>query len=195
MSAQRALSSQSCSTSAPTSAFSRAHHMIRCNASSSDTPRQDSRHKQLFSKGYSTGCYVQRPPPQIVSSRNGVGPAVMQGLGTPLPAQQSYLVQNSQSDSYDVTEFVAETLLPTRTGKYRLRGYRHTVGPLGNSKPQKWVKAKILKHIFKCIQSQPQFSQECVGLASEQESWRSQPVILLTHFVPGGGCCIFSRSA
>lgn len=25
------------------------------------------------------------------------------------------------------TEFVAETLLPTKTGKFRLRGYRHTV--------------------------------------------------------------------
>jgi hypothetical protein len=26
------------------------------------------------------------------------------------------------------TEFVAETLLPTQQGKFRLRGYRHTVG-------------------------------------------------------------------
>lgn len=29
------------------------------------------------------------------------------------------------------TQFVAETLLPTRTGNYRLRGYRHTVRPSG----------------------------------------------------------------
>ncbi len=56
----------------------------------------------------------------------------MQGLGTPLPNQHSEVVQKSLPDSYDVTEFVAETLLPTRTGKYRLRGYRHTVSVLCN---------------------------------------------------------------
>ncbi len=127
MNLQRALSSQSCSTSAPTSALSRAYHPIWCNAASSDASRSDSKHRQHFSKGYSTGCYVQRPPPQIVSSGTGAGPAVMQGLGTPLPNRQSESVSTLASQPYDVTEFVAETLLPTRTGKYRLRGYRHTV--------------------------------------------------------------------
>jgi hypothetical protein len=127
MNSQRALSSQSCSTSAPSSVAPRVHHPIWCNAQSSDGAKPEVRHRQPFSKGYSTGCYVQRPPPQIVSSRNGVGPAVMQGLGTPLPNQHSEVVQESLPGTYDVTEFVAETLLPTRTGKYRLRGYRHTV--------------------------------------------------------------------
>ncbi|BDA48205.1 GTP cyclohydrolase-2 [Coccomyxa sp. Obi] len=50
----------------------------------------------------------------------------MQGLGTPLPNHQSKSLSTLASEPYDVTEFVAETLLPTRTGKYRLRGYRHT---------------------------------------------------------------------
>ncbi|KAK9804271.1 hypothetical protein WJX72_004231 [[Myrmecia] bisecta] len=31
------------------------------------------------------------------------------------------------TESYDKTLFVAETLLPTRTGRFRLRGYRHSV--------------------------------------------------------------------
>lgn len=129
MNLQRALSSQSCSTSAPTSVPTRAHHTIWCNAASSDASRPDSKHRQHFSKGYSTGCYVQRPPPQTASSGNGAGPAVMQGLGTPLPNQQSNSISALASEPYDVTEFVAETLLPTQTGKYRLRGYRHTVFP------------------------------------------------------------------
>jgi len=36
------------------------------------------------------------------------------------------------------TEFVAETLLPTQQGKFRLRGYRHTVR--GTGLGSKWTK-------------------------------------------------------
>jgi hypothetical protein len=48
------------------------------------------------------------------------------------------------------TAFVAETLLPTRNGKYRLRGYRHTV----RDQPQTvlWnadrARIKLMKHVF-----------------------------------------------
>lgn len=37
------------------------------------------------------------------------------------------------------TEFVAETLLPTRNGKFRLRGYRHKVGAISHEMQSVWA--------------------------------------------------------
>ena len=51
----------------------------------------------------------------------------MQGLGSNRPKQRLQDGAAPQEQPFDCTEFVAETLLPTLTGKYRLRGYRHTV--------------------------------------------------------------------
>ncbi|CAK0785930.1 hypothetical protein CVIRNUC_009143 [Coccomyxa viridis] len=50
----------------------------------------------------------------------------MQGLGSNRPKQRLQDGAAPQEQPFDCTEFVAETLLPTLTGKYRLRGYRHT---------------------------------------------------------------------
>ena len=54
----------------------------------------------------------------------------MQGLGSNRPKQRLQDTAAPQEQPFDCTEFVAETLLPTLTGKYRLRGYRHTVTSL-----------------------------------------------------------------
>ena len=51
----------------------------------------------------------------------------MQGLGATAPKQRDMGDIGPQEPLFDCTEFVAETLLPTVSGKYRLRGYRHTV--------------------------------------------------------------------
>ena len=51
----------------------------------------------------------------------------MQGLGSSRPKQRLQDGAAPQEQPLDCTEFIAETLLPTLTGKYRLRGYRHTV--------------------------------------------------------------------
>ena len=51
----------------------------------------------------------------------------MQGLGATAPKQRVMGDTGPQEPLFDCTEFVAETLLPTVSGKYRLRGYRHTV--------------------------------------------------------------------
>jgi hypothetical protein len=57
-----------------------------------------------------------------------VGPAIVQGLGNSLPHKSNGDGRNlPRAEAYDRTDFVAETLLPTASGKYRLRGYRHTV--------------------------------------------------------------------
>ena len=60
---------------------------------------------------------------------NGAAP---QGFGVATPA--AHFVSESTTHSYVEsetarvsTDFVAETLLPTTSGKYRLRGYRHTL--------------------------------------------------------------------
>ena len=76
-----------------------------------------------------TGCHLRSPHLQQLASRgNGNGPAVMQGLDSSLPRRKADPDGSTAAgEPYDVTEFVAETLLPTRSGKFRLRGYRHTV--------------------------------------------------------------------
>lgn len=51
----------------------------------------------------------------------------MQGLGSSPQQQRLQDRSGAQEQPFDCTEFVAETLLPTLSGKYRLRGYRHTV--------------------------------------------------------------------
>ena len=42
-----------------------------------------------------------------------------------LPSQE--MLKKAEEQGLVWTKFVAETLLPTRQGKFRLRGYRHTV--------------------------------------------------------------------
>lgn len=46
----------------------------------------------------------------------------------PLPRPVGYRGSGTLvAEELSSTAFVAETLLPTKTGEYRLRGYRHTV--------------------------------------------------------------------
>ena len=72
------------------------------------------------------GCALPRRPvpPQIVADGAAEGVALPARLAGKLGLGRAALL----GTELDRTEFVAETLLPTRTGKYRLRGYRHTVG-------------------------------------------------------------------
>ena len=130
-SSQRILSSQNASTSAPSqSAAGKSQRTARCSASQPEGGKQDQRQRRplVRTEWIGTGCHLSRPPPQSASSKgNGSGPAVMQGLGSTLPRGQPVDPGGRPGEPYDVTEFVAETLLPTRSGKFRLRGYRHTV--------------------------------------------------------------------
>lgn len=72
---------------------------------------------------------------------NGVRrPALVQQvasqLGTLHPAGGSAADGGGAESPRSWTKFVAETLLPTQHGKFRLRGYRHTVGGGGGGKLQ-----------------------------------------------------------
>ena len=127
--AQRVASSQFCSTSSSPAhelhSDSTARWRVR---SSAEQPRSESRQRAHVRKEWvGVGCPLPRGPHRPVSSNNGSGPAVMQGLGSNPPKQRLQDGAAPQEQPFDCTEFVAETLLPTLTGKYRLRGYRHTV--------------------------------------------------------------------
>jgi hypothetical protein len=97
------------------------------NAWHSDTARS------IQVQHLSTGCNLQRrpnPPRRLknadrdLASINGATVVSYNaGNGSPLIS-----AEGAEALKYSVTEFVAETLLPTRSGKFRLRGYRHSVG-------------------------------------------------------------------
>lgn len=118
----RALSGLFCSTSRqPESLF------IRCGASRADASRHE---PWLPVQGpgvgswVGTGCNLQRRPqlPQI-SSKVREGAAIVQGL-QPSPNGNGV---SRDGDSFVSTQFVAESLIPTHCGKYRVRAYRHSV--------------------------------------------------------------------
>ena len=130
---QRVLSGQSCSTSAPAQQAP-ARQAARCSSTGQEGQYSDQRQHRspLRTHWIGTGCQLRSPHPlqqqQQASRGNGSGPAVMQGLGSTLPRGKIIEADASPAgEPYDVTQFVAETLLPTRSGKFRLRGYRHTV--------------------------------------------------------------------
>ncbi|KAK9827454.1 hypothetical protein WJX74_003345 [Apatococcus lobatus] len=67
------------------------------------------------------------PRPAIVKQADReVEPIQQQAARLGNGKQQQERLQSVSSIPYDRTEFVAETLLPTKTGRYRLRGYRHS---------------------------------------------------------------------
>ena len=138
--AQRVASSQFCSTSSSSAhefySDRTAHWRV---SSSAEQPRPESRQRAHVRKEWvGVGCPLPRGPHRAVSSNNGSGPAVMQGLGSNRPKQRLQDVAAPQQQPFDCTEFVAETLLPTLTGKYRLRGYRHTVMSLHRVTSLSW---------------------------------------------------------
>jgi hypothetical protein len=64
------------------------------------------------------------------SGSNGVSGLHLQQQAAVLEQQQRQTHTQHEEDQPGVwTKFVAETLLPTKLGKFRLRGYRHTVRP------------------------------------------------------------------
>ena len=101
--------------------------------SHSATPGSSRISRQYHRNGWiGSACHLQRrpTPPSIVKQADREVEPIQQHaarLGNGKPQQQQG--QNSSSVAYDRTEFVAETLLPTKTGRYRLRGYRHSVSP------------------------------------------------------------------
>ena len=130
--AQRVLSSHFCSTSASSAQDPRADRgVFSCVGSTAEHPRSEPRQRSHVRRDWiGNGCplpVLPRGPQRPVSSSNGSGPAVMQGLGSSVPKQRTMGATGLQEEPFDCTEFVAETLLPTLSGKYRLRGYRHTV--------------------------------------------------------------------
>ncbi len=127
--AQRVLSSQFCSTSSSSAHEPRSDRSVLwCVGNSAEQPRSEPRQRSHLRKEWiGVGCPLPRGPQMPVSSRNGSGPAVMQGLGSASSKQKLQEEAPLPEQPFDCTEFVAETLLPTVSGKYRLRGYRHTV--------------------------------------------------------------------
>jgi hypothetical protein len=127
--AQRVLSSQFCSTSSSSAQEPRTDRgVLWCVGSSAEQPRLEPRQRSHVRKEWiGVGCPLPRGPQKPVASSNGSGPAVMQGLGSASSKQRSQKGPSLREQPFDCTEFVAETLLPTVSGKYRLRGYRHTV--------------------------------------------------------------------
>lgn len=61
---------------------------------------------------------------------------------TAVPCVRADVNEPIATEPLSITKFVAETCLPTRTGKYRVRAYRHSVGEatlkvvLHNASPQ-----------------------------------------------------------
>ena len=130
--AQRVLSSKFCSTSSSSAQDPRADRGIFSRVgNAAEQPRSEPRQRSHVRRDWiGLGCplpILPRGPQRPVSSSNGSGPAVMQGLGSSAPKQRTIDAIDLQEEPFDCTEFVAETLLPTLSGKYRLRGYRHTV--------------------------------------------------------------------
>lgn len=148
---QRVLSGQSCSTSAPAQPVP-VRRAARCSSTGQEGPNADLRQHRspLRTHWVGTGCHLRSPQQQQLASRgNGSGPAVMQGLGSTLP--RGKVTEGDASlggEPYDVTEFVAETLLPTRNGKFRLRGYRHTVSGC-------WSSFRASLNLFKLLSFSP----------------------------------------
>ena len=161
--AQRVASSQFCSTSSSPAYESHTDRTAHCRVrSSAEQPRSDSRQRAHVRKEWvGVGCPLPRGPHRPVSSNNGTGPAVMQGLGSSRPKQRLQDGASPQEQPFDCTEFIAETLLPTLTGKYRLRGYRHTVMSLPS-----------ITFLFWCIPCRQESSRTllpvaCAGLCKE----------------------------
>lgn len=65
-------------------------------------------------------CFLQRRPNFPRASATPDVSSMGTGVSTPSP-------NGKRIEIYDSTEFVAETLLPTVQGKYRVRAYRHSV--------------------------------------------------------------------
>ena len=128
----RALTGQFCSTS---SAPPEGRWLFRCGASGADAGRQEPRKPGQSPSGWvGTGCNLQRRPhaPQI-SSKVREGAAIVQGLEPSLNGSGSNgnaLGSGGASGSFVSTQFVAESLIPTGSGKYRVRAYRHSVSTL-----------------------------------------------------------------
>ena len=128
----RTLTGQFCSTSC---APPEGKWLFRCGASGTDAGRQEARKPGQSPSGWvGTGCNLQRRPhaPQI-SSKVREGAAVVQGLEPSLNGDSSGrngLGSGSSGGSFVSTQFVAESLIPTASGKYRVRAYRHSVSVL-----------------------------------------------------------------
>lgn len=52
---------------------------------------------------------------------------------------------SSPAEAHIETRFIAETLLPTQTGKFRLRGYKHTVRVLNDLSVLGFERERVLR--------------------------------------------------
>ncbi len=130
MSAQapRVLSGLFCSTSRPGEGPALRCDAARPSGKRGAASRQEPRPAPQGPGGWlGAGCNLQRRPhmPQL-PSKVGEGVAVVQGLQ---PSTNGSSVR-SEGDSFISTQFVAESLIPTASGKYRVRAYRHSVREL-----------------------------------------------------------------
>lgn len=74
-------------------------------------------------------AFVAAAAAASLHSSNGSQPATVAGGAQPAAAARAAAAEPGLApETADArTDFVAETLLPTASGKFRLRGYRHTV--------------------------------------------------------------------
>ncbi|KAK9845539.1 hypothetical protein WJX84_003566, partial [Apatococcus fuscideae] len=107
-----------------------AHRSAAVSSTGSNSSGGSSAQRHVQRHGWiGSACHLQRRPnpPSIVKQNDReIEPIRQQAATLGVKLQQ----QNGASGNgqiYDRTEFVAETLLPTKTGRYRLQGYRHSV--------------------------------------------------------------------
>jgi hypothetical protein len=130
-------------------------------AASANAPTTSGRHMLYAWAVSGRRCGVRLADVRAKSSINGTGGAKL--VTVPLSAPAHYQQDNeAKDDTLDVvgcapcieeglvvvplqekkiiTRFVAETLLPTRHGNFRVRAYKHSVGPQGGSRCSQPVK-------------------------------------------------------
>ena len=85
------------------------------------TKARERRQRQALGKILSASVPSQKPQSSTASSNGAASPAA------PATDSQSLCSVFGSTAVTACTDFVAETLLPTSSGHYRLRGYRHTI--------------------------------------------------------------------
>lgn len=113
--AQRVVSSVGCSTSGTAP-----HPQLSCSARSQRHRDCLHIHRHCSYLELRGTLSVRRTAPHSSNRK-------LSRLPTAIPCVRADVNDPSSTEPLGITKFVAETCLPTKTGKYRVRGYRHSV--------------------------------------------------------------------